>query len=361
MFDIVSIGGATQDVFVRSEGAQVLRLSDRLHEKAWLGFDYGAKVSVEQLKFTVGGGATNTSVAFSRLGLQAACLVKLGQDRGGEQVLEELSAQGVATSLVCQSEGQTGFSVILTSYEGERSILAFRGLNRELHWDDLDLQALAQTRWLYLSSLSGDSGQIIAPLLDFAAKHGIQVAMNPGSTQLKTGLEALKPLLAQVDLLFLNKEEAAQLTGLELRKPPEEHLRLQELSHPHRPPYMYDLDAHLQTLKAVTRGTVILTDGPRGTQAYNGREVWAMPVFPVDVADVLGAGDAFGAAFTAAWIQQEDLEQALCWGAANAAGVVTDPGAHNGLQDRVGIQRQLERYPAVRPVSYPLSIETASQ
>ena len=48
MFDVITIGGATQDVFVRSEGAQVIRLSDRHQEQAWLGFNYGQKIPVEE-------------------------------------------------------------------------------------------------------------------------------------------------------------------------------------------------------------------------------------------------------------------------------------------------------------------------
>ena len=129
--DVISIGGATQDVFVRSDAAEVIRVSDKQKEKAWIGFDYGAKIPVDNIRFTVGGGATNTSVSFAYLNLQAACMVKIGEDSAGDTVVQRLKDKGVDTSFVLRCDKQTGYSVILTSYEGERSILAFRGANTE--------------------------------------------------------------------------------------------------------------------------------------------------------------------------------------------------------------------------------------
>lgn len=354
MFDIVSLGGATQDVFVRSEGAQVLRVSDRQHDRAWIGFDYGAKIPVETIAFMVGGGATNTAVAFSRLGLRSACAAKVGTDSAGGAVAASLQAAGVNTQLLMQAAGQTGYSVVLTSYEGERSILVFRGVNESLSSNELNWALLRQTRWLYISALSGASAAILPEVLAFAGQHGIQVAWNPGSAQLKLGFEQLSPWLAQVDLLFVNKEEAAALTGLPLLKPAAEHLR-QGAGHPVRPGFMYDLDAQLQTLRQQVRQAVVITDGARGTQVYDGQKVWLMPVFPVEVRDVLGAGDAFGAGFTAAWLTQPDPARALLWGSANGAGVVTDPGAHNGLQTRESLQALLAAHAGIQPQAYALS------
>lgn len=352
MFDIISIGGATQDVFVRSEGAQVIRLSDRSHEQAWIGFDYGAKVPVESMRFTVGGGATNTSVGFSLLGLQAACAVRVGDDRSGEQVIAELQAQGVDTRLVCRKPGQTGYSVILTSFEGERSILAYRGANSQLCADDLDWELLAQTRWFYLSSLSGSASELVAPLLAFAREKGIRVAMNPGNTQLKLGLEGLTPLLQDVDLLFLNRDEASALTGISPPRPLPEQRRSGP-AHAVRPGYMYDLEPLFEVLCPLVRTAVILTDGKRGTQVAHGDQIYLMPILPVEVADVLGAGDAFGAGFTSGWIAEGDLATALRWGSANSASVVTDPGAHFGLLTRDKMSAFLARFPEIRPFSYP--------
>ena len=160
MVQVISIGGATQDVFVRSDGAEVIRISDKQQEKAWLGFDYGAKIAVDALRFTVGGGATNTAVSFANLGLEAACMVKVGSDSAGDSVLQNLSEAGVETQYIVQSEaGQTGYSVILTSYEGERSILAYRGVNTQLTFAELNTEALLLT--LAHSSLDAELFEVL--------------------------------------------------------------------------------------------------------------------------------------------------------------------------------------------------------
>ncbi len=352
MFDVITIGGATQDVFVRSEGAQVIRLSDREQERAWIGFDYGAKIPVESIRFTVGGGATNTAVAMSKLGLKVASLINIGEDQAGDQVLESLIRHGVMTDLVCRSQEQTGYSVILTSYEGERSILAFRGANCGLTQEGIDWERLKQTRWFYISSLSGASDAVLDPLLDFAQAHQIKVAWNPGGTQLKSPKQLLRRL-SQVHLLFVNKEEAAQITDLALAKPLPEHLRT-GAENLDRPGYMYDLDTQLKVLKQSVQDLVVITDGHRGTQAYDGLNVTIMPVYPVEIADVLGAGDAFGASFTSAWLDQRSVSECLSWGAANAASVVTDPGAHRGLLNASELGQMQSRY-QIESLSYPLA------
>lgn len=347
---IISIGGATQDVFVRSDGAEVIRISDRHQEKAWLGFDYGAKIAVDALRFTVGGGATNTAVAFAHLGLTAACMVKVGDDSAGENVAFVLDAAGVNTSyLVKTDSGQTGYSVVLTSYEGERSILAYRGVNTLLRFEELNTEAIAAARWIYVSSLSGEADRLLEPLFAFARAHDTRIAFNPGGTQLQSPTERMQGLLKDVDLLFVNKEEAAKLTGLTLEKPLPEQLRppTQTL----RPAYMYNLNPLLKKLKAQVRGTVVITDGSRGAQAYNGEQLYMMPVYPTEVSDVLGAGDAFGSACTAAHILGCDLPEALCWGTANASGVVTDPGAHYGLMSPGEIASKCQQHPNIRPIA----------
>ena len=346
---IISIGGATQDVFVRSDGAEVIRISNRQQEKAWLGFDYGAKIAVDALRFTVGGGATNTAVAFAHLGLPAACMVKVGDDSAGENVAFVLEAAGVDTKyLVKCDSGQTGYSVILTSYEGERSILAYRGVNTQLRFEELNTEAIAAAAWIYVSSLSGEADHVLEPLFAFARAHDTRIAFNPGDTQLRSPADRMQTLLKDVDLLFVNKEEAALLTALPLTKPLLEHLRAPTQTL--RPAYMYNLNPLLKTLKEKIRGTVVITDGSRGTQAYNGEQVSIMPVYPTQVSDVLGAGDAFGSACTAAHLLGCDLQEALCWGSANASGVVTDPGAHYGLMSPGEIASKCQQHPNVRPI-----------
>ncbi|MFW6159476.1 MAG: PfkB family carbohydrate kinase, partial [Planctomycetota bacterium] len=216
-FDFVCVGGATQDVFVSSDASKVMTLSDIREERQLLCFDYGGKLTVDHIEFTTGGGATNTAVSLARLGARSAFVGKTGTDRIGRLVLEELGEYGVDTSYGLVSEARpTGYSVILTSFEGDRTVLVHRGANEEMKADEIDWSFIDRTGWLYVTSLSGGSAELLGPLAERAVAAGLDIAFNPGSTQLEAGLDGLGDILRATTVLLLNKEEAARLSG----KPP---------------------------------------------------------------------------------------------------------------------------------------------
>ena len=97
-FDIVTIGAATQDVFIKSKKFEELR-----DPHAPDGFDacvpLGSKIDVDDLFFSTGGGATNSAVTFARLGFKTACLSRLGQDMTGSTILAELKKEKI--SAIC--------------------------------------------------------------------------------------------------------------------------------------------------------------------------------------------------------------------------------------------------------------------
>ncbi|PIQ23365.1 hypothetical protein COW64_25010, partial [bacterium (Candidatus Blackallbacteria) CG18_big_fil_WC_8_21_14_2_50_49_26] len=209
--------------------------------------------------------------------------------------------------------------------------------------------------WLYISSLSGPSSEILEPLADLCQKKNIKISWNPGSSQIKAGLEKLKPLLSKTTLLILNKEEAAALTGIPLEKPQPEHLRPHQAVSSGRPAFMYDLNAHLKALKALGPDWVVITDGRFGVQTWDGKQAYAMPVYPLEVVDVLGAGDAFGAGLTAGWIYSgRDPISALKLGSANGAGVCTATGSHFGLQSLESAKVLIEKHPQIQPLAFEI-------
>ena len=85
-FDIVTFGSAVVDAFV-----------DTKFNKKDNRFSYpaGSKILVNDLKFDIGGGATNTAVAFSRLGLKTGCICKIGNDNNGQDVLDMLQKEKI--------------------------------------------------------------------------------------------------------------------------------------------------------------------------------------------------------------------------------------------------------------------------
>jgi ribokinase len=372
MFDVITIGGGTHDVFVRSNGAKVLKVRDPESESALLCYNYGAKVNVDHIFHTVGGGATNTAVSFSRMGLKTSTVIRVGDDDSGNIVLDHLKAAGVDTSL-CKRvpELSTGYSVILTSYEGERTVLTFRGANNAMHFEDLDLTALAKSKWIYIASLGGEAQALLDPLAEFCHENGIKIAFNPGLSQIRRGLSGLQRVLKEVEVLVLNREEAAELSGVAFSRrviDPERCIRCgtcidvcpegvfavdQDQSikirediactrcgrcAPDCPtrailsePWTFNLDPILMRLKEYGPKLVVVTGGGSGVQAFDGRKRYVVPPFPVKVQDTLGAGDAFASGFVSGYALKGDVEYALLLGTANASGVIQKTGAQEGL------------------------------
>lgn len=372
MFDVICLGSATLDAFIKSDLSQIIRVSGALAQKEYLCYDYGSKVTVDNIEFLTGGGATNTAVAFARLGLKSAFLGKVGKgDDAGKRIIGELEGEGVDTRYAAYSASlATGYSVILVSYEGDRTVLTFRGANNSLDETDIDWSLFDHTKWLYMSSFSGRSAQIAQSLVLKAKEKGVKVAFNPGSTQLKTRIKGLKGVLAATDLLFINREEAETVTdvaatrrGIEdsrcilcgecvnacgqgILKMVEGRVALQNVELCAQcgkcvkacpegcilvEPWSYNLFEIFRILIDAGAKTVVITDGKLGSQACDGKYVYVCPSYVAPVVDTLGAGDSFASAFTAEYIRGGDVCKALQMGAANSSSVVRYFGAKAGL------------------------------
>jgi 2-dehydro-3-deoxygluconokinase len=76
---------------------------------------------------------------------------------------------------------------------------------------------------------------------------------------------------------------------------------------------------------------VVITDGPEGAYAFDGHQLLYCEIFPIEVVERTGAGDSFASGFTAALLHGEDIGEAMRWGMANSAGVVSKVGPEQGL------------------------------
>ena len=393
--DFVCVGSATQDVFVRSDASQILTLSDLREERRLLCFDYGAKISVENIEFTTGGGATNAAVSLARLGARAAFLGKIGLDEIGQLVLKELADGGVDISYhLSSAEQPTGYSVILTSYEGDRTVLTHRGASAEIAADDIDWAFLDRAARLYVTSLSGRSADVLAPLAEAASAAGVKLILNPGSAQLGGGLDALRGVLAVTDVLLLNKEEASRLTGKEPVKDViveakctlcercvevcESNVFVRDRDRivtaglarctkcgaclPACPegaiamePWTFNVAESFQMLCGLGPRVVVITDGANGVQGCDGETLFLLPARDVPVASSLGAGDAFGSAFAFEYARSEDVGRALALGVENAGSVVQRVGAKNGLLTAAEAEAALAAFDGKALRRYPLA------
>ncbi|MBN1263672.1 MAG: carbohydrate kinase family protein [Candidatus Pacebacteria bacterium] len=316
-FDVISIGSATLDVFLESKELKLLKTPKVFTGRALIA-PYGAKSEVSRLLIQSGGGGTNTAVGFSRLGLRAGVLARCGRDLAGQIVRTQLRQEGVSRNLLIQVKGdETDYSTILQGPDGGRSILVYRGGTR-LEIDLIDFSKL-KASWFYISSLEGNLA-FLKKVLDHAGRYGIQTAINPGRKELAQRKELI-PLLNRAEVVIINQEEAARLTGLEMTDK-----RL------------------LPKTCALVKEVGVVTQAQKGAQLFTRDDQWlTTPAFKIKAKDTTGAGDGFGVGFVAGLMMGWPLSKALKLGVANGASVVTKMGAKTGLLTLREAQKWIKR------------------
>lgn len=340
MSDVVTIGSATMDVFVECDDAGVVgvRLKDRSSE--FMSYPYGAKMEITKFATQVGGGGVNTATNFSNLGFSTSAIFKIGDDIYSQGLLEFFKTKNVDLSSVIQDKSDTtGFSIILVSFEGDRTVLAHRGANAHIKKDEIDFEAIKHAKLLYIAPLNGDSNIVLDDIVKFAKEHDTKVCFNAGTTGIKKGFNYLKNILAKADVVVMNKEEASMATGLTLRQDTKEIKYSKELIHP-------DLKEMFHKLKVSDYQVIVITDGKYGAYAYDGKRYYYCPSFDGPVSSTLGAGDAFASTFCASLIKWGiNIEKALIAGSINSAGVVSEFGATQGLLNFEQITEKMDANP----------------
>jgi len=314
MFDAITIGSATYDVFIRSASLE----TDGPKTETCL--PMGAKIDIDELAFDTGGGATNAAVSLSRLGLDAATICSIGHDVHGQEIVSALRADDISVKFVQRTEDDlTGYSVIILAGSGERTILVHRGAAGKIDAGRIPWPKL-KANWFYVTSLGGDLN-LLERIINQAEAVGAKVSFNPGNTELKSGLAGLEPLLKRVDVLNLNREEAAELAGLDRA----------------------DLSGIVAKLRNLPKMTLLVTDGLGGAYATEGADNWHCEIVDVPRVNTTGAGDAFGSGFVAGLMKLDEIRPALAVGMLNAAGLVQQMGAKHGLLKRFPTKDEIAR------------------
>jgi ribokinase len=310
MFDIVTFGSATRDIFLESKTFKVVGEKKFLTGKG-LCLALGSKIEVDDIISSTGGGGTNTAATFAKQGFETAFCGMLGDDQAGQDVLNDLDEIGVDINFVLRSKTKrTNQSVVLESPSSrERTIIVYRGASGELSKTDIPLEKL-HTKWFYIAPLSGNLCKIFEYLVDYAVKHDIKVAVNPGNCQLKMPIKKLKKILKKIDVLFLNQEETCMLTKIAYNK--EKHI--------------------FRKLDEMCPGIAVMTKGPEGVTVSDGKHLYCAPSPKVKVVDATGAGDSFASGFLSGLIQSNNnIEYAIQLGMANSASCIQKIGAKSGL------------------------------
>ncbi len=314
MFDVVTIGAATIDLFVQSSS---LTLQDNTSSPTgeYLVIPASYKAEINKHLFSSGGGATNTAVSFARFGHKTACIALLGKDNFANQILQDLQKDNVSTNLIItESSEPTDFSIILQDSLGGRTILANRGNSclqeKHINWEQL------KTNWLYITSLEGNLS-LLEKLIGYCQEHQIKVALNPGSRELQKPNQ-LRPLLQFVDFLQVNKLEAEMLTGS-----------------------VFENQHFWSVIQSYGSKIIAVTNGRHGAHVVTQSENYFSPIINLSPADETGAGDAFGSAFVSSLLFKQSTRTSLSWAMHQSGSVVGFVGAKTGLLTKAQMLTQL--------------------
>lgn len=320
-YKIISIGGATRDItFFTKEGILIDNHRDILRQKL-LAFEYGAKIQVDNFHNLFGGGATNSAINFARSGFKTACLVCVGDDDSGQQIIKHLKNNKISTELVVVKKNkETGLSCILVSEGGERIIFSNRLANSDLKIEAREKGLLEKSEWLYVASLSGGWLSVARKIFSVS---GPKIAWNPGSLQYQAGIKVLAPFLKRTNILCVNKDEAIELVLSDTTY------------HGKHPDFLNDVKNLLLILKQTGPEIVVITDGANGADAYNGKNFYHQGIFREKKRiDMTGVGDAFNSSFVIGMsLTKGNIRKSLYLGAKNTASKIAHFGAQNGLVD----------------------------
>ncbi|OGZ63433.1 MAG: hypothetical protein A2812_01790 [Candidatus Staskawiczbacteria bacterium RIFCSPHIGHO2_01_FULL_36_16] len=314
MYDIITFGSATQDINLKSKAFKVTKDDKDSVTGEGICLALGSKIDVEGIKFTSGGGGTNTAATFAKQGFKTAFCGVVGDDQAGKQVLDELKRLKVDTNLVLKTkEKATNYSVIISSEGEDRTILAYRGASDLLDKNKI-LWGKIKSKWLYLAPLSGLLCDAFEDIVNFAFENKIKIAVNPGNSQLSLPAENLQRIFKKIDILILNQEEASFLTKISFREESEIFKKIDQMC----------------------PGVAIMTKGIEGAVASDGKYIYsAKPHKELKVIDSTGTGDAFASGFLSHYIRHAgDIEKAIQFGIANAEACLSEVGAKNGLLDK---------------------------
>ncbi|MFA6076537.1 MAG: carbohydrate kinase family protein [Candidatus Paceibacterota bacterium] len=320
--DFLAIGDIVIDSFIRIKDAHVHCKIDS--DACELCVRFGDKVPYESTHIIPAvGNSPNAAVAAARLGLNTAIVTHIGDDKHGKDCLNTLNNEKIITDYVVTENNKTTNYHYVLWYDIDRTILV---KHTEFNYK---FPKIGDASWIYLSSLAANSLDYHKEIIEYLKEHPeTKLAFQPGTFQIKFGVEKLKEIYARTEIFFCNLEEAETISGLQTR----------------------DILALSRGIQALGPKIVSISDGGNGAYLYLDNELWLIPIYP-DIAppfERTGAGDAFSSTFTAGLALGLSPLEAFAWGPINSMSVVQQIGAQKGLLTR----EKLEEYFKNAPESY---------
>ena len=258
------------------------------------------------------GTSFNTPAAAHRLGLRVALVATLGNDVWSRMIADEFAAEGLPTDhLEIQDRPLPGVSVALNR-DGDRGFVTHWGSDETY---DADLTERARSVLARVDARHFHAYADDAPELEsIAAGRGMTVSLDAWGGPTYATSRPLAEVLANADVVFANRQEAAAMTGED--DPERAAMHLSELC-----------DAAVVKLGA---------DGAVG--AHGGR-ISRVEADVVPVIDTTGAGDCLNAGFLAGWLAGLPFEASLALAVICGSRAVADFGGYRGCPREPDLRR----------------------
>lgn len=314
-YDILAMGRSSIDLYANEIGAPF--------------------TEIKSFAAYVGGCPTNISVGTRRLGLRAALLTAVGEDPVGDFILSFLEKEGVVTRFIPRKPGRRTSAVILGIEPPDKFPLVYYRDNCadiELTIDDVLAGPIAQSRSLLISG-TGLSREPSRSATLFAAgqakSHGATVFLDldfrPDQWHdARAYGVTIRAAMRLADVVIGTADEVKAGALEEESNVSVEHSQVSGAR------VAGDVVKAIEAVLAAGPSTLVMKRGGEATTVYlrDGEVIEAAP-FPVEVCNVLGAGDAFASGLIYGFLKGWNWHRAARMGNACGAIVVTRHGCAN--------------------------------
>lgn len=268
-----------------------------------------------------GGKGANQAYAAANLGGHVTMLGAIGNDDGGEKLLESLQKVGVDTSSIQRSsEVGTGMALIYLNQMGNNSIVVLSNANHTVTKEViLAHEELFKTADIIMLQLEIPL-EAVYEAISLAHKYHKIIILNPAPAISHLPDE----LLNKVDYITPNETELSTLTNQAVTT-------------------VDDAITAAQTLLQSGVKHVITTLGEKGAILVNSEGSWHFPATPIKAIDTTAAGDSFNGALAVYLAEGKSIEEAIIFGNQVAALTVTHEGAQSAIPSRIEVSSLIEK------------------
>src|SRR5664279_610116 len=316
-FDLITFGRSSIDLYSQNIGSDFIDIK---------GFDA-----------FVGGSPLNIAVGASRLGAKVSLLTGIGNDKVGDFIINFLKNQNVDTKTIARIEGARSSAVVLGIEPPDRFPLVYyrdNAADSQVTIDHVIAAKIDQYTILEISATALNiepSRSAVFYAVETAFDNDVEVVLDMDFRadqwkDLRSFGLMVRAILPKVKIAIGTEEEILAAT---LQNADQVHISHQQIS---APEIKGDIEASIQKIIKSGPELLIVKRGSKGATIYykDGR-MQEVPGFPVEILNVLGAGDAFASGFIYGYLQGWDVYKACRLGNASGAWVVQKSGCANAM------------------------------